>query len=514
MHHEAYTGLASDGVFAGKPHELFVGGVPDAADAPPFELKAVDEDILVKIQQRYDSVHPRLEALYPDGETLLLFHQKLVQTHVHYSMVFFVSSLTVYFTPKRFFRRTQRLLYRRLVTLPGDQDDVACTIFWCRRRSLLDVVRMYVTTRFPHSLFFCDSGRTRYRRCCRCLFGRAIGHTPLEISLTLRVGHLSTTPFAPFVLVVPRGGPTTRAHTKPTTCEILLSSNNSVLFAVDADPAKRSESIREMNLSVELLREAGTKDWDLPSLFTTTAVLDDDSSDNDSSDDDSSGGDGTSDSEALDTMSPEALPDGPLTENGGGGAENDLRWQPGWFAVFPSELTNPCPLVVGKIVSVDLSGEHGGEVRINWFTPVSRKKCRRSRYGRGVWSQEFLKQGNRLTPDQSTESIKAVCFTFPSLLQSGKLPSGVWAAVEESVPTSSLEEVETDDSDSDGDDVEGEVRAGGCRGEEQSGVARSPTVPPPTRATGPIMPSAAPPAPGVRLTAAHFRPRRGQERAE
>lgn len=70
MHDEVYTGMTGDGVFAGKPHEVFVGGVPDAADAPPFELKPVEEDTLVKIQQRYDSVVPRLEALFPDGKTL------------------------------------------------------------------------------------------------------------------------------------------------------------------------------------------------------------------------------------------------------------------------------------------------------------------------------------------------------------------------------------------------------------------------------------------------------------
>lgn len=75
MHHEAYTGLTGDGVFAGEPHDLFVGGVPNVEDAPPFELKAVDEATLVKIQQRYDSVHPRLEALYPDGETLRLWNE-------------------------------------------------------------------------------------------------------------------------------------------------------------------------------------------------------------------------------------------------------------------------------------------------------------------------------------------------------------------------------------------------------------------------------------------------------
>ncbi|CAB1114170.1 unnamed protein product [Ectocarpus sp. CCAP 1310/34] len=71
MHHEAYTGLTGDGVFAGEPHELFVGGVPDPADAPLFQLKDIDKATLDKIQQRYDSVHPRLEVLYPDGCTQL-----------------------------------------------------------------------------------------------------------------------------------------------------------------------------------------------------------------------------------------------------------------------------------------------------------------------------------------------------------------------------------------------------------------------------------------------------------
>ncbi|CAN0454867.1 unnamed protein product, partial [Ascophyllum nodosum] len=33
---------------------------------PPFVFKAVDEAILSKIQQRYDSVHTRLISLYPD----------------------------------------------------------------------------------------------------------------------------------------------------------------------------------------------------------------------------------------------------------------------------------------------------------------------------------------------------------------------------------------------------------------------------------------------------------------
>ena len=68
MHHEAFTGMTRDGVFTGQPPELFLGSVPRVEDAPPFVFKAVDEAILSKIQQRYDSVHTRLISLYPDGE--------------------------------------------------------------------------------------------------------------------------------------------------------------------------------------------------------------------------------------------------------------------------------------------------------------------------------------------------------------------------------------------------------------------------------------------------------------
>ena len=68
MHHEAFTGMTRDGVFSGQPHELFLGSVPWVEGAPPFVFKAVDEAILSKIQQRYDSVHSRLNSLYPDGE--------------------------------------------------------------------------------------------------------------------------------------------------------------------------------------------------------------------------------------------------------------------------------------------------------------------------------------------------------------------------------------------------------------------------------------------------------------
>ena len=73
----------------------------------------------------------------------------------------------------------------------------------------------------------------------------------------------------------------------------------------------------------------------------------------------------------------------------------------------------------------------------------------------GVWSQEFVMEGNRRIPDEGTGSVDSVCFTFPSLLQSGKLPTAVWAAVEDSVPTSSLEEEDSDNEDGDDDEKGG-----------------------------------------------------------
>ena len=136
----------------------------------------------------------------------------------------------------------------------------------------------------------------------------------------------------------------------------------------------------------------------------------------------------------------------PVAEGGagGGGSGSSLHLEPGWFAVFPLELSNPCSLVVGKIVSINLSRGNEGEITVHWYTPARKGKSRRAKYGRGVWSQEFVLDGNRRIPDEGTESVDSACFTFPSLLQSGKLPTAVWAAVEDSVPTSSLEEEDSD----------------------------------------------------------------------
>ena len=211
-----------------------------------------------------------------------------------------------------------------------------------------------------------------------------------------------------------------------------------------ADPAKRAHIIRQMNLSVHLSRENGTKEWSLPSFDKRPY-------DNYHSDDDTSDSRGSNKDSALDNAFQQSLP---VVEGGGRGAQRFLRLEPGWFAIFPLELSNPCSLVVGKMVSMDLNGDNEGEVPVHWYTSARKGKSRRAMYGRGVWSQEFVMEANRRIPDEGTESVDSVRFTFPRLLQSGKLPTAVWAAVEDSVPTSSLDQEYSDNKDED-DDEEG-----------------------------------------------------------
>ena len=281
----------------------------------------------------------------------------------------------------------------------------------------------------------------------------------------------------------------------PLTAILFFVSN---LFG--ADPAKRAHIIRQMNLSVQLLRENGTKEWNLPSF--DKRPYDNYHSDDDTSDDDTSDSRGSNNDSALDSALQQSLP---VVEGGGGGARSSLHLEPGWFVVFPLELSNPCSLVVGKIISMDLSGGNEGEVTVHWYTPARKGKSRRAKYGRGVWSQEFVLEGNRRIPDEGTESVDSACFTFPSLLQSGKLPTAVWAAVEDSVPTSSLKEEDSDNEDEDDDEDGG----GGAGVAAHSDMLRLPS--PPTASSSP---SAAAPRPAptanLRLTLAHFRPRRGQ----
>ena len=65
MHHDNYTGITADGVFTGEHHPLFVAGIPRVEDAEPFKLNTIDDDTIAKVEQRYKSVFPTVDALYP-----------------------------------------------------------------------------------------------------------------------------------------------------------------------------------------------------------------------------------------------------------------------------------------------------------------------------------------------------------------------------------------------------------------------------------------------------------------
>ena len=261
-----------------------------------------------------------------------------------------------------------------------------------------------------------------------------------------------------------------------------------------------------MNQSVTRLREDGTREWSLPSFDRDVGdSSDDESSEGDSSDVPCSGGDGSDDACSENAQQNALMESLPAVESGDGDDQSPLHLEPGWFVVFPMELSNPCPLEVGKIVSVDLSAADGGEVTVHWYTPARTKKCRRSKYGKGVWSPSFVVESSKRIPDQGTDSVRAACFTFPSLLQSGKLPTAVWAAVEDIVPTTSLEEVESGDEEQ-AQGKERERGAGGAAQTETLPLSQPRDVPRPP----PLEDSRPAPPTNMRLTLAHFRQRRGQ----
>ena len=116
---------------------------------------------------------------------------------------------------------------------------------------------------------------------------------------------------------------------------------------------------------------------------------------------------------------------------GGGGGESEgggggLDWTVGRFAVFPMDASNPVPLLVSKIVEFHV-GEEGKEAVLDRWSPV-RKNVARSKYGKGVWSAEFL-ENEPSAPEPSTESIDAACMTFFKRNASFNLPTAVWDTV-------------------------------------------------------------------------------------
>ena len=199
--------------------------------------------------------------------------------------------------------------------------------------------------------------------------------------------------------------------------------------------------------------------------------------------------------------------DGEAGDGGGqpleGGAPvpgGGLHLEVGWFLTFPMSVSNPCSVMIGRVLSKDLGGEEGDGVSVHWYTPKRRKNpCRRSVHGRGSWSPDFVyDSNNKRVADSGIESASAACFTFPCLLASGKLPAAVWVAVEENVEPPSEAEGGEEEEEEEGEEEEEErppANAGGL------GAAGSASLELPSRALK------------VRKTAAAFKPSRHTTRS-
>ena len=200
--------------------------------------------------------------------------------------------------------------------------------------------------------------------------------------------------------------------------------------------------------------------------------------------------------------------DGGASGGGGGGesegAAGGLDWTVGRFAVFPMDASNPVPLLVGKIVEFRV-GEEGKEAVLDWWLPV-RKNIARSKYGKGVWSADFL-QTEPSAPKRSTESVYASCMTFSKWNASFHLPTTVWDTVNDQVPPPEDEGEEEQDKQQTEENKRGAaalepgitVPASGVR------VGEQPAEP----LALPTPPTLEPPR-GMRITAAFHRPRRNE----
>ena len=70
MHSKEWNGIGTDGRLDpnAPPHDLFIGHPPRLHNALPYKPKSVPEDVIVKVEQRYQASHDRLAAAYPCGE--------------------------------------------------------------------------------------------------------------------------------------------------------------------------------------------------------------------------------------------------------------------------------------------------------------------------------------------------------------------------------------------------------------------------------------------------------------
>lgn len=181
---------------------------------------------------------------------------------------------------------------------------------------------------------------------------------------------------------------------------------------------------------------------------------------------------------------------------------------------------------VGKVLSLRSKGE-GNELELRWYMPVRVDASgKRSRYGKGRWTPEFVVESGKLVASVGFENLAAVAAKFLKLTSQGKLPSHVWKSVAEStLPAEDVDEEEEEEGE--------DFSLGGARGFGESAspvqpawpqlpqpqLPQLPRVPVDSHAhdkglSGTSQPEGTPvparavvPA-NVALTAAHFRPRR------
>ena len=194
---------------------------------------------------------------------------------------------------------------------------------------------------------------------------------------------------------------------------------------------------------------------------------------------------------------------------GGGGGESEgagggLDWTVGRFAVFPMDSSNLVPLLVGKIVEFRV-GEEGKEAIIVWWLPV-RKNVARSKYGKGVWSTDFL-QNEPSAPDQNTQSADAACMTLSKWNASFHLLTAVLDTVNDQVPPPEDECEEGQDKQQTGEDKRGAAALEPGTTGPASGVrvGEQPAEP----LALPTPPILEPPR-GMQITAAFHRPHRNE----
>lgn len=91
--------------------------------------------------------------------------------------------------------------------------------------------------------------------------------------------------------------------------------------------------------------------------------------------------------------------------------------------------TQKVSVFVGKVVSTK-AGDGGDDLELRWYMPRRvAANCTRSKYGRGKWTPEYVKEFGRLVPSVGVESVGAVAAKFSDFTAQGKLPSHVWGAL-------------------------------------------------------------------------------------